>query len=70
MLVSDADVPLVADPALNAVVLRQWRALQRTQAQLSDRSTFAVAPGSSHLMMLDRPGSVARTIRWALHRVR
>ena len=70
VLVSDADVPLVADPALNAVVLRQWRALQRTQAQLSDRSTFAVAPGSSHLMMLDRPGAVARTIRWALHRVR
>lgn len=68
VLVSDADVTFVADPTLNAVVLRQWRALQRTQQQLSDRSTFAVARGSSHLVMLDRPAEVAGTIRWALRR--
>ncbi len=66
ILVSDADLTFVEDPMLNTQIVSTWRRLQRQQVRLSSVHRFAVARGSSHAVMLDRPAQVAAMIRWAV----
>lgn len=63
VLVSDADLQFVSDPALNRQIVQRWRELQHHQALLSTRGRFRVAAHTSHAVMCDRPALVAATIR-------
>ncbi len=64
IIVSSQTLTFVAEPALNRNIVHTWRRLQHRQVALSSRHRFAVAPDSSHAVMLDRPGRVAAMIRW------
>lgn len=66
VMVSDADLTFVEDPVLNREIVDTWRRLQRQQLRFSPVHRFEVATGSSHAVMLDRPGKVAAMIRWSL----
>ena len=66
ILVSDAALTFVEDPSLNREIVSMWRRLQHHQVRLSPVHRFAVAHGSSHAVMLDRPAQVAAMIRWVI----
>ncbi|MFN8125321.1 MAG: alpha/beta hydrolase [Candidatus Nanopelagicales bacterium] len=69
VIVSSAPLHFVSEPALDREIVSTWRSLQRAQTSLSTVHRFSVARGSSHAVMLDRPGAVAARITWVLRRV-
>lgn len=68
VVASDTAVAFVPDSDLNERIVANWRTWQYRQRLMSSRSRFMVARGSSHLVMLERPGLVARQIAWVLRR--